>query len=89
MNPDSDVKFPQSKKDLFVLKRTINSNLMNESFSDILKSRRLFNGIMIALGRDFSDEITDYFQNKIKGKLLKQFSEKQIQLLVFCVAHPQ
>jgi hypothetical protein len=82
VNPDSDVKFPQSKKDLFVLKRTINSNLINESFSDILKSRRLFNGIMIALGRDFSDEITDYFQNKIKGKLLKQFSKKQIQQFV-------
>ena len=82
LNPDSDVKFPQSKKDLFVLRRSINSNLINESFSDILKSRRLFNGIMIALGRDFSDEITDYFQNKIKGKLLKQFSEEQIQQFV-------
>jgi len=82
LNPDSDVKFPQSNKDLFVLKRSINSNLINESFNDILKSRRLFNGIMIAIGRDFSDEITDYFQNKIKGKLLKQFSEKQIQQFV-------
>jgi hypothetical protein len=82
INIDSDVKFPQSKKDLFVLKKAINSSLLNESFSYILKSRRLFNGIMIALGRDFSDEITDYFQNKIKGKLLKQFSEKQIQQFV-------
>lgn len=82
INIDSDVKFPQSKKDLFVLKKAINSSLLNESFSDILKCRRLFNGIMIALGRDFSDEITDYFQNKIKGKLLKQFSERQIQQFV-------
>ena len=82
INLDSVVKFPQRKKDLFVLKKAINSNLLNNSFSEILKCRRLFNGIMIALGRDFSDEITDYFQNKIKGKLLKQFSEIQIQQFV-------
>ncbi len=82
INIDSDVKFPQSKKDLSVLKKSINSILFNEKFSDILKSRRLFNGIMIALGRDFSDEISDYIRNKRKGELLKQFSDRQIQQFV-------
>ena len=82
INIDSDVKFPQSKKDLLVLKKAINTKMLNEKFSDILKSRRLFNGIMIALGRDFSDEISDYIRNKRKGKLLKQFSDTQIQQFV-------
>jgi len=82
ININSNVKFPQRKKDLFVLKKAINSTQLNENYSDILKSRRLFNGIMIALGRDFSDEISDYIQNKKKGKLLKQFSDTQIQQFV-------
>ena len=82
VNPKSNIKFPQKKMDLSVLKKVINSDLLNDSYSTILKSRRLYNGIMIALGRDFSDEISDYIQNKKKGKLLKQFSEKQIQQFV-------
>lgn len=82
LNPSNNVKFPQKKKDLSVLKKTINSDKLNDNYSNILKSRRLYNGIMIALGRDFSDEISGYIQRKEKGNLLKQFSEKQIQQFV-------
>jgi len=82
LNPNNNVKFPQKKKDLSVLKKVINSDRLNKDYSNILKSRRLYNGIMIALGRDFSDEISGYIQRKEKGNLLKQFSEKQIQQFV-------
>lgn len=79
---ESNVKFPQKQKDLLVLKKEINSDYLNENFGEIRKSRSAYNGIMIALGRDFSDEISDYIQIKKKGELLKQFSEKQIQQFV-------
>lgn len=79
---ESNVKFPQKPKDLLVLKKAINSDYLNENFGEIRKSRSAYNGIMIALGRDFSDEISDYIRIKKKGKLLKQFSEQQIQQFV-------
>ncbi len=78
INTDSNVKFPQTKKDLLVLKRSINSNLLNNNFNNIIKSRRSFNGIMIALGRDLSDEITDYIKTNKKGEILSKFNDNQI-----------
>jgi len=81
-NVNSDIKFPQSKKDLYVLKKSINSDLINENFSDILKYRMGFNRIMKSLGRRFSSEISDFIQNKKKGKLLMRFSAEQIQQFV-------
>jgi len=82
INVDSDIKFPQNKKDLSVLKKSINSDLLNESFNDVLKYRMGFNRIMKSLGRRFSSEISDYIQNKKKGKLLMSFSAEQIQQFV-------
>ena len=79
---ESNVKFPQNSKDLLVLKKEINSDYLNENFGEIRKCRSAYNGIMIALGRDFSDEISDYIQNKRKGDLLNRFTEKQIQQFV-------
>jgi hypothetical protein len=81
-NINSHIKFPQSKKDLSILKKSINSVILNENFNDILKYRLGFNRIMKSLGRRFSSEISDYIQNKKKGKLLMRFSEKQIQQFV-------
>ena len=82
INVDSDIKFPQKNKDLLVLKKSINSELLNENFNNIVKSRKRFNGIMIALGRDLSDEITGYIKENKKGQILKEFSDKQIQQFV-------
>ena len=81
-NVNSDIKFPQSKKDLAVLKKSINSDLLNENFNDVLKYRMGFNRIMKSLGRRFSSEISDFIQNKKKGKLLMRFSTEQIQQFV-------
>ncbi|WP_159265456.1 DrmE family protein [Tenacibaculum maritimum] len=82
IKPESDVKFPQKKKDLAVIKKTINSELLNHNYNDILKYRIGYNRIMKSLGRKFSTEISDYIQHKRKGKLLKQFTAKQIQQFV-------
>ena len=56
--------------------------MLNEKFNYILKYRLGYNRIMKSLGRKFSSEISDYIQNKKKGKLLMRFSEKQIQQFV-------
>jgi len=82
IRPESDVKFPQRKKDLSVIKKTINSDKLNHNYNDIFKYRIGYNRIMKSLGRKFSSEISDYIQHKRKGKLLKQFTTKQIQKFV-------
>ncbi|PIX07809.1 MAG: hypothetical protein COZ76_01465, partial [Flavobacteriales bacterium CG_4_8_14_3_um_filter_35_10] len=82
INPNSNVKFPQRKKDLSVLKKAIDSSLFNENYSNILKYRIGYNRIMISLGRKFSTEITEYIRTKKKGEFLQQFSETQIQQFV-------
>lgn len=82
IKPESDVKFPQRKKDLSVIKKTINSELLNQNYNDIFKYRIGYNRIMKSLGRKFSSEISDYIQHKRKGKLLKQFTTAQIQQFV-------
>ncbi|WP_457617571.1 DrmE family protein [Lutibacter sp.] len=82
IRPESDVKFPQRKKDLSVIKKTINSELLNNNYNDIFKYRIGYNRIMKSLGRKFSSEISDYIQNQRKGKLLKEFTAKQIQQFV-------
>ncbi|GGE27423.1 DrmE family protein [Psychroflexus planctonicus] len=82
IRPESDVKFPQRKKDLSVIKKTINSDKLNHNYNDIFKHRIGYNRIMKSLGRKFSSEISDYIKHKRKGKLLKQFTTKQIQKFV-------
>lgn len=82
IKPESNVKFPQKKKDLSVIKKTIKSELLNHNYNDIFKYRIGYNRIMKSLGRKFSSEISDYIQHKRKGKLLKQFTAKQIQQFV-------
>jgi hypothetical protein len=79
---NSNVKFPQKQKDLIVLKRSISSEILTVNFAAILKARKSFNGIMIALGRDLSDEITDFIKSSKTGKILSQFKTEQIQHFV-------
>lgn len=81
-NPNNSIKFPQKNKDLSVLKRTINSQRLTDNFKEIIKFRRIYNGIMIALGRDFSDEISQFIKTKKKGKILSRFGHYKIQELI-------
>jgi len=80
--PESNIKFPQKTKDLLVLKKTINSELLNAEFRNIVKYRNIYNRIMKSLGRKFSSEIVDFVKTKQKGELLKQFDSKLIQQFV-------
>lgn len=82
IRPYSDVKFPQRKKDLSVIKKTINSELLNNNYNNIFKYRIGYNRIMKSLGRRFSSEISDYILHKRKGELLKQFTTEQVQQFV-------
>ncbi len=82
INIKSDVKFPQRIKDLKVIRKICNSNELNENFEKILSARRLYNGIMIALGRDLSDEISEFIKSKKKGNILERFTEEQINEMI-------
>ncbi|MHA1380894.1 MAG: DrmE family protein [Candidatus Helarchaeota archaeon] len=82
ININSSVKFPQKNKDLIVLKKNIDSEKLNQNFKEIIKHRRIYNGIMIALGRDLSDEISDYIKNGLKGNILSKFTKSQIQNII-------
>lgn len=79
---ESSVKFPDSRKDLLVIKKCIDTDLFNSNYSQILKYRNLYNSLTISLGLNFSDEIAGYIKNKRKGKLLEQLSENQIEQFV-------
>ena len=82
LNPKSSVKFPHKQRDLLVINRTIKNKSLETKISAVLKSRSTYNGIMIALGRDLSDEVMEFIMNKSKGLILGSFSESEIQSFV-------
>lgn len=84
LNENDKERFPASIINLIALKNTINSEVLNESFEQIKNSRKLYRSIMIALGRDLSDEIMDYIMTNSyeKGKILCKFSNEEIKSIV-------
>ena len=76
-NIHSRVKFPQSRKDLVLIKKL--TEIEDEDFRNIMTSRSAYNSIMIALGRDLSDEITDFIKDGSKGRILQKFKKPQIE----------
>lgn len=81
---EDDVKFPQNKKDLYIISKVIDNPELENNLKDILDSRRKYNGIMIAIGRNLSDEIMGYIisHKKEKGSILRDLCDKDIELLV-------
>ncbi|WP_422082818.1 hypothetical protein [Ulvibacterium sp.] len=77
INIKSRMKFPQSRKDLVLIKKL--TEIDDEDFRNIMTSRSAYNSIMIALGRDLSDEITDFIKNGSKGRILQKFTKQQIE----------
>ncbi|MBA4719472.1 MAG: hypothetical protein HRO68_10415 [Nitrosopumilus sp.] len=67
----SNAKFP---KDITPLE-----NILSDDYRAICNSNRKYNSIMIVLGRDLSDEISDYIMHKTKGKLLGKFDDESIK----------
>ncbi|WP_339904303.1 hypothetical protein, partial [uncultured Cyclobacterium sp.] len=82
LNPESSVKFPHKQRDLLAINRTIKNKALEEKISEVSKSRSIYNGIMIALGRDLSDEVMEFIMNRNKGNILSSFSELEIQSFV-------
>ena len=78
LNKKSTVKFPQKKKDLSAIASCLNSSILNSQLSSIVKSKETYSGLMIALGRDLSDEIMDYILYDKKGQILASFSDAEI-----------
>jgi len=84
MKIDDKEKFPSTLQNLVSIKELIQNSELNTSFESIKRSRRLFRSIMIALGRDLSDEVMDYVVTceKSKGKILSRFSAEEIKLFI-------
>ena len=72
--------FPSQIINLIAIKRTINCDILNSKFDEIKRSKKAYRSIMIALGRDLSDEIMDYIisNKKVVGKILQRFNYEQI-----------
>ncbi len=49
--------------------------------NQVIKSKRNYNSIMVALGRDLSDEITDYVLNEVKGPILEKFDDETVEII--------
>jgi hypothetical protein len=81
LNLNSSIKFPQKKSDLLVVSRTINNTVLTSQLGEITKSRNTYKGIMIALGRDLSDEIMDYIIHRRKGAILDSFTDLEVNAL--------
>ena len=69
----SGTKFPQSLEKL--------KFILGEDYSEIADSRRRYNSIMIALGRDLSDEISEYIISEEKGGILEKFNDDTIRAI--------
>jgi len=84
LNENDKERFPATTINLIALRETINSEVLNGCFDQIKKCRKLYRSIMIALGRDLSDEIMDYIISHLnaKGKILSRFTNEEIQSLV-------
>lgn len=80
LNSNDKNLFPAQISNLIAIKKTINSQKFDEKFKNIKHSKKAYRSIMIALGRDLSDEIMDYIisTKKVIGEILQRFSEEQI-----------
>lgn len=81
---DNKEKFPSTNKNLIAIKKTLNNQKFNQRFQSILKSKKAYRSIMIALGRDLSDDITNYIISKgtQKGNVLSKFTDEQINAII-------
>ena len=63
----SKTKFPKNIKPLI--------SILGVNYGEIYQNNKHYNSIMIALGRDLSDEVSDYIIRKQKGELLSKFDD--------------
>ncbi len=82
LHPNCLVRFPQREKDLHAIRGMTNSHLLNAKLGEIFQYRANYKSIMIALGQGLSDETTTFLKSGQKGKMFRQFSDKQIQSIL-------
>jgi hypothetical protein len=68
---NSTTKFPQNISKI--------RNYLGQDYDEIFRSNKIYISIMIAAGRDLSDEISDYLINKVKGPFLEKLGNEIIQ----------
>jgi hypothetical protein len=74
--------FPSKARNIMAISELINDEYLTKNLPEISKKRKLYRSIMIVLGRDFSDAISQYITNKKRTDLLKSFSEEQIEKML-------
>lgn len=82
LDTDNSVKFPQKTSDFFAIDRCINKPKLHSNLNKLVQYKKTYNGIMIALGRDLSDEVMNYVLNNNVGKILAKFTRQEINSIV-------
>lgn len=72
------VRFPMRKSDLDAILRLTKNEELEKNISGLLKYKRIYNGVMIALGKNLKEEICKYLQSKALGNILKGTFTKEM-----------
>ncbi len=76
---DGAIKFPKRLRDLKAISKLVGNENLNSQMQDLLRYKRIYNGVMIALGRNLKEEIRSYLQTKKLGSILKdKFTEETV-----------
>lgn len=68
---DKKVRFPMRKSDLEAIVKLTKNEKLEKNIEELLKHKRIYNGVMIALGRNLKEEICRYLQTKELGDILQ------------------
>tara|TARA_R110001592_G_scaffold103051_1_gene290395 strand:- start:25113 stop:27506 length:2394 start_codon:yes stop_codon:yes gene_type:complete len=84
LNKQDKERFPHSDNELKAMRLLFDDERLNKTFSELLRVKRFYRGLMISLGRDLSDEVMDYIisERSIKGKMLSKFETEEINSFV-------
>ena len=78
----NEIKFPRNDNDLRLIAEVIGDEELKDKIPDILDVKRKYNGILIALGLDFSEEIKDYLLTGQKGETLSKFTDEMLEKII-------
>ncbi len=73
LHNNSTTMFPQNLGGL--------QDILGNVYEKIFINKKKYNSIMIALGRNLSDEVSDYIISNEKGQLLSQFNDASIKAI--------
>lgn len=77
------VKFPMRTADLEAIRQLTADTALQDNMKNLLKYKRIYNGVMIALGKNLKEEIRDYLQTKKLGSILKgKFTKEMLDTFI-------